>query len=149
MRKALIMIILFFGIADLLLANSVRDTVIIHKDARMETLTAKQIQANKRASLLTSTGQYKGFRVQVISTSNRDLAFKVKADLLSRFPDQKSYALFQSPNFKVRIGNFLRKADAERFKLQLLKTYPDGVFVVEDAIDYIPTKEEEDQLLQQ
>ena len=93
--------------------------------------------------------RYKGYRVQVVSTSNRDQAFKIKGELLSRFPDQKSYALFQSPNFKVRIGNFLKKADAEKFKLQLQKYYTTGLFVIEDAIDYTPTKEEEELLLQQ
>lgn len=149
MLKALVTISLFFGFNFLVYANSPKDTVIVHKDARMDQLTNKQIQANKRASLLTSSGQYKGYRVQVVSTSNRDQAFKVKGELISKFPDQKTYALFQSPNFKVRIGNFIKKADAEKFKLQLAKLYATGVFVVEDAIDYTPTKEEEDQLLQQ
>ena len=149
MLKALVTISLFFGFNFLVYANSPKDTVIVHKDARMDQLTNKQIQANKRASLLTSSGQYKGYRVQVVSTSNRDQAFKVKGELISKFPDQKTYALFQSPNFKVRIGNFIKKADAEKFKLQLVKLYTTGVFVVEDAIDYTPTKEEEDQLLQQ
>ena len=149
MLKGTIAIILFFGCSDWASANSNKDSIIVHKDARMDILTSKQILANKKASLQTSTGQYKGFRVQVVSTSNRDQAFKVKGELLSKFPDQKSYALFQSPNFKVRIGNFLKKADAEKFKLQIQKLYTTGVFVVEDAIDYTPTKEEEDQLLQQ
>jgi hypothetical protein len=149
MLKGFIAIIMFFGSGYWATASIVKDTIIIHKDARMDVLTSKQILANKKASLQTSSGQYKGFRVQVVSTSNRDQAFKVKGELLSRFPDQKSYALFQSPNFKVRIGNFLKKADAEKFKVQLQKFYSTGVFVVEDAIDYIPTKEEEEQLLQQ
>ena len=149
MLKVLITNVLFFGCSFLVHANLQKDTVIVHKDARMDVLTSKQITANKKASLITSSGQYKGYRVQVVSTSNRDQAFKIKGELLSRFPDQKSYTLFQSPNFKVRIGNFLKKDDAEKFKLQLVKLYNTGVFVVEDAIDYIPTKEEEDQLLQQ
>jgi len=127
---------------------SAADTIIVRKDARMDLLTAKQTQINKRASLLTSTGQYKGYRVQVVSTSNRDQAFKVKAELLTKYPDQKSYALFQSPNFKVRIGNFIKKDDAEKFKIQLSKVYNTGVFVVEDAIDYKPSKEEEEQINQ-
>lgn len=122
------------------------DTVIVKKDPRMDQLTTKQNQINKHASMLTSSGQYKGFRVQVVSTSNRDMAFKVKSDLLTRFPDQKSYALFQSPNFKVRIGNFLKRADAEKFRNLVAKYYPTGVFIVEDAIDYTPTKEEEENM---
>ncbi len=149
MGKGFIAFSLFFGYGFLASANTIKDTVIVHKDARMDILTSKQIIANKKASLLTSSGLYKGYRIQVVSTSNRDQAFKIKGELLSRYPDQKSYALFQSPNFKVRIGNFLKKADAEKFKLQLQKLYTTGVFVVEDAIDYTPTKEEEEQLLQQ
>ncbi len=140
-------VISFFVTVFFACASWSMDTVIVHKDARMDMLTAKQAQINKKSSFLTSTGQYKGYRVQVVSTSNRDQAFKIKGELLSRFPDQKTYALFQSPNFKVRIGNFLKKPDAEKFKLQLTKLYTTGVFVVEDAIDYSPTKEEEDQLL--
>jgi hypothetical protein len=149
MLKGFIAIMMFFGCSYLASASFIKDTIIVHKDARMDILTSKQIIANKKASLQTSAGQYKGYRVQVVSTSNRDQAFKIKGELLSRYPDQKSYTLFQSPNFKVRIGNFLKKADAEKFKLQLQKFYSTGVFVVEDAIDYAPTKEEEEQLLQQ
>jgi hypothetical protein len=149
MVKLLVTVGLFFGVGFVASAHYCLDTVIIHKDARMEVLTNKQIAANKKASMQTSSGQYKGYRVQVVSTSNRDQAFKIKGDLLSRFPDQKSYTLFQAPNFKVRIGNFLKKADAEKFKLQLMRMYTTGVFVVEDAIDYTLSKDEEDQLLQQ
>jgi hypothetical protein len=149
MLKGFVIVIMFFGCCLSASACFIKDTVIVHKDARMDILTSKQILANKKASLQTSSGQYKGYRVQVVSTSNRDQAFKVKGELLSRFPEQKSYALFQSPNFKVRIGKFLKKADAEKFKVQLQKFYSTGVFVVEDAIDYTPTKEEEEQLLQQ
>jgi hypothetical protein len=149
MWKGIITVSMFFGCSLWASASFIKDTVIIHKDARMDVLTSKQIVANKKASLQTSSGQYKGYRVQVVSTSNRDQAFKIKGELLSRFPDQKTYALFQSPNFKVRVGNFLKKADAEKFKLQLQKYYTTGVFVIEDAIDYTPTKEEEELLLQQ
>lgn len=140
---------LFMGCSFFSSASIIKDTVIVHKDARMDVLTSKQIVANKKASLQTSSGQYKGYRVQVVSTTNRDQAFKIKGELLSRFPEQKTYALFQSPNFKVRVGNFLKKADAEKFKLQLQKYYTTGLFVIEDAIDYTPTKEEEELLLQQ
>ena len=108
-RSFLFLIITLF-FAKISFAN---DTIIIHKDARLDLLTQKQIQINKHAAMLNSTGQYKGFRVQIMSTGNRDEAFKIKADLLTKFPDQKSYTIFQSPNYKIRIGNFLKKEDAE------------------------------------
>lgn len=118
------------------------DTVIVVKDVRMDLLTIKQAQVNKRSSMMTSSGQYKGYRIQVVSTSSRSRAQEVKTEMMNRFPDQKSYLLFQSPNFKVRVGNFLKKEDAEKFRKQLNKVYPQGGYVVEDAIEYVPKEEE-------
>jgi len=141
MKTAIFLFVFIFASTLSLYAN---DTIIVHKDARLDVLTAKQAQINSRTAQLTSAGQYKGFRIQVLSTASRDLAFKMKADLLARFPDQKTVTLFQSPNFKVRMGNFITKAEAEKFRLSINKLFPDGVFIVEDTIDYIPIKETED-----
>ncbi|MCX6335871.1 MAG: SPOR domain-containing protein [Bacteroidetes bacterium] len=140
MKTAILLFVFFFASTISLYAN---DTIIVYKDARLDVLTAKQTQINSRAAQLTSTGLYKGFRIQVLSTNSRDLAFKTKADLLARFPDQKTVTLFQSPNFKVRMGNFITKAEAEKFRLSINKLFPDGVFVVEDTIDYTPSNETE------
>lgn len=118
------------------------DTIVVKKDARLDLLTAKQAQINKRSAMLTSSGQYKGYRVQVISTNSRDQALRMKTELLSRFPDQKTYTSYQSPLFKVRIGNFVRKEDAEQFRKTLNRFYPQGVYVVEDVIEYNAAEDE-------
>jgi hypothetical protein len=143
-----IFFLMIFCTASFCVEAYANDTVIVAKDARLDVLTTKQTQINKHASMLTSSGQYKGFRVQIVSTSNREQAFKIKSELLTRYPDQKTYVLFQAPNFKVRIGNFLKRPDAEKFRTQISKVYPTGVFIVEDAIDYTPTKEEEENMVQ-
>ncbi len=119
------------------------DTIVVIKDNRLDILEAKQAAMNRRATMMTSTGQYKGFRIQVVSTSNREEAFKIKSDLLNRFRDQKSYVLFQSPNFKVRIGNFILKDEAEKFRKQIAKSFKQGIYVVEDIIEYTPPAEED------
>jgi hypothetical protein len=108
------------------------------KDARLEVLSVKQAYINKRTSMMTSSGLYKGFRIQLISTASRDAAQQMKTDMMNKYPDQKIYMLFQSPNFKVRMGNFLKRKDAERFRMQLIRYFPQGVYIVEDAIEYTP-----------
>src|SRR5215831_11513425 len=95
------------------------DTIIVHKDSRLDILTEKQIAINKVTSRMAANGLFKGYRLQVLNTRNRDDAFKTKASLLENFPDEKTYILYQSPYFKVRIGNFINRADAEDFKKQL------------------------------
>ncbi|WP_298296972.1 SPOR domain-containing protein [Hydrotalea sp.] len=115
------------------------DTIIVHKDVRIDTLVAKQAAMNKRLLLKTSGGLVKGYRIQVITTSSRDEAFKIKSELLAKFPDQKSYVLFQSPYFKVRVGNFLKREDAESFRTELNNTFPFSVYVVDDMVEYAAT----------
>lgn len=133
---------LLFVVALVVTQVHANDTVILVKDVRMDLLTIKQAQVNKRSSMMTSSGQYKGYRIQVVSTSSRSKAQDVKTEMMRQFPDQKAYLLFQSPNFKVRVGNFLKKEDAEKFRKQLNKVYPTGGYVVEDAIEYVPKEEE-------
>lgn len=138
----------FLLLISLLVCSSVfassADTVIMVKDARLDVLVAKQSQINKRTAMMTSTGLYKGYRLQVISTAKRDDANKMKTDLMNRFPEQKAYTLFQSPNFKVRIGNFLKKEDAEKYRNQISKFFPKGIYIVEDTIEYTPPEEEQE-----
>jgi hypothetical protein len=134
---------LFFTFLSFAFQLRASDTIIVRKDERIDVLTAKQILVNKRSSMLTSSGQYKGFRLQVISTNDREKAFGIKADLMNRYPEEKAYVMFQSPYFKVRIGNFIKREDANKFRKNLNKLFPQGVFVVEDAIEYTPPPDEE------
>jgi hypothetical protein len=60
---------------------------------------------------------------------------------MNKFPEHKTYIIFQSPNFKVRIGNFIKREEAEKLRKQLSKYFPQGVYVVEDAIEYYPKDE--------
>lgn len=137
MRQFFVLIITcFFSIAV-----TAQDSIVVKKDPRLDVLTAKQAAINKRTSMMTSNGQYKGFRVQVLSTRDRVKALNTKADLLARFPEEKTYTVFQSPYFKIRIGNFIKKEDADAFRKTLSKLFPEGAFVVPDVIEYTPPEE--------
>ncbi len=116
--------------------------VIVHKDPRFDEMAAKQAEINKKSYL--STSHYvRGFRVQASNTQNRDEANEVKAELLRRFPDQKSYLLYQSPSFRVRIGNFLTQKDASQLRKIISALYPKkGIYIVPDIIEYTPTGDE-------
>ena len=130
--KRLLLLLSIILISVHLKAN---DTIIVRKDPRLDLLTDKQAEINKRTGMITSSGLYKGFRIQILSTTSRDQANQVKSDLLNRFSDEKTYLQYHSPYFKVRIGNFINKDDAEKFRLKLNKFYPLGVYIVEDVIE--------------
>lgn len=132
--------LLFIIIASLIFFTAkASDTIIVHKDARVDMLIEKQAAINKVTSRMSSNGLFRGYRLQLLNTRNRDEAFKLKGALLENFPDQKVYVLYQSPYFKVRIGNFVNRDDAEAFRKDLGLYRPDPAYIVNDLIEYIPT----------
>ncbi len=114
------------------------DTIIVHKDPRLDIFTEKQAYVNKVSTRMSSSGMVRGYRLQVLTTKSREDAFKTKAMLMQNFPDQKTYVLYQSPSFKVRIGNFVKRGDASNFKEILTSFYTEPVYIVDDRVEYIP-----------
>ena len=120
-------------------------SVKLNKDFRMDVLANKQAEINKRAATLSANRSRRGYRIQVYNAQNRDEANAVKAELLRRFPDQKSYLLYQSPNFRVRLGNFLTQREASDLRKMLAALYPNrGIYVVPDIIEYTPPSEDDE-----
>lgn len=108
--------------------------VVIHKDPRIDLLVKKQIQINEETS---REGRRigKGYRLLVINTNNRDEATAAKATVYTFFPELKSYLIYQSPYFKLKVGNFRDKKEAEEYQLRLQKYFPKGVFIMNDTIE--------------
>ena len=93
---------------------------------------------------MSSSGQYRGYRIQVYNANNRNEANNVKSELLRRFPEHKSYLLYQSPNFRVRIGNFLTQKEAMELRKIITSMYPNrGIYIVPDLIEYTPPEDED------
>lgn len=120
-------------------------TVTLIKDSRIDLLVKKQSNINRVAVLKNSRGEYKGYRIMLLSTNNRELAYKTRADILRNYPDQNVYMAYQSPYFKLRMGDFLKREDAEKMKKELSSMFKQGLFVMQDIIHLKP--EEEAKLL--
>lgn len=116
--------------------------VILHKDSRIDVLLKKQADINKVAVHKSSTGKYKGFRVMALNTNDRELAYKTKGQLLSRFPDYRVYMSYQTPFFKLKIGDFIKRDDAEDLRKHLSMMIKQGVYIVPDIVVLSPEDEE-------
>lgn len=118
---------------------------MVNQDPRFTLLSEKQAEINKRASKYGGSGIRRGYRIQVINTQNRDEANAIRSEMLRRFPDQKAYMMYQAPNFRVRIGNFLTQRDATSLRKMISDLYPNrGIYVIPDMIEYRPPMDEED-----
>jgi hypothetical protein len=148
--KALIFFVLILctcaGFAQSIMVKEPHGSVVISKDPRLDILSAKQAEINKKAVLIARSSNYPGYRLQVINTNNRDEANTVKAEMLRRFPDQKVYLLYQAPNFRVRIGNFITQREGATLQKMIAKLYPQrGIYFVADRIE-IPLPEDDEEL---
>jgi hypothetical protein len=136
----------FFILSQNIQAQRVQDTLangaVIVKDARYDLLSAKKAEINKKAA--ESKKPTKGFRIQVLNTTDRTQALNAKSKLLSLYPDHKTYLMYQAPYFKLRIGNFEDRKEADALKKELNRLFPTGVFVIPSEIEFKPEKEKED-----
>ena len=119
------------------------NSIIIHKDPRVDLLIKKQAQVNEEA---TREGRKsgKGYRLMVISTSSRDEAIAAKTKIYTYFPELKAYLWHQSPYYKLKAGNFKDRKEAEEYQKKLNIYFPKGVFIMNDIVELRPEKREEE-----
>ncbi|MBK8774399.1 MAG: SPOR domain-containing protein [Chitinophagaceae bacterium] len=112
--------------------------VTIKQDNRIEILGQKMAEYN--LNLATKPRMSKGFRLMLLSTSNRDLAMSVRTKLLQQFPNESIYMSFQSPYIKIKFGNFEERGDADRMRKLLLaqKLVPGNIYIVAEKIEIKP-----------
>jgi hypothetical protein len=75
-----------------------------------------------------------GFRVQLLSSQVYDVAVASRDNLIAAFPDLWVYMVYEAPSFKIRVGDFTNRSDANVLVNELSKMgYKDG-WVVPDKI---------------
>ena len=145
MKKIILLCVIVF-VAFMSKAQTVVDTVgssvYVVKDSRFDLLVKKKAEINKKAA--DAKRPTKGFRIQVLNTTDRNQALAAKSKLLTLYPDQKTYLMYQAPYFKIRIGNFVERAEADDLKKELARIFPTGVFVIPSDIEYKAPPEKEE-----
>jgi hypothetical protein len=99
-------------------------------DPKISELLKQEVTQSKKS------GTMAGFRLQIYFGSGEKAhaqALKIKSEFLFSNPDVKTYLLFKSPDFIVRVGNFRTKSEALKMQKALLFQYPNA-FIVADEI---------------
>lgn len=110
------------------------NSVIVHKDPRIELLVTKQAEINEATSR-DSRRTGKGYRLMIISTNKRDEAIAAKTVVYTYFPELKAYLWHQSPYYKLKAGNFKDRKEAEVYQQKLNVYFPKGVFIMNDIVE--------------
>jgi len=132
MSKSILLLLLF--ISGTTFAQVDSGSVVVHKDPRIEELVRKQVRINEETTR-DSRRNMPGFRIQVINSPDRNKVFSVKARIYQQFPELKPYLMYQSPNYKLKVGNFKTQEEAEDYQKQLSRLFPTGLYIVRDVIE--------------
>jgi hypothetical protein len=102
--------------------------LVLNMPESVDTLLQKTLEKNKE------THSFSGYRIQIFQTTDRKKAFEIKKELISIFPDEFVVLIFNEPNYKIRLGNYRNKIEAQKMYHVLMKMYPQ-TFVIPDKID--------------
>ncbi len=107
--------------------------VTLHQDARLE-----KLNDFVRSGEETVEGvKIDGYRIVIFFDQDKSTVSQQKANFLARYNDYRAYVDYVAPNYRVRVGNFRTRLEAERLKADLIAFFPTAV-VVKDKIQ-LPT----------
>lgn len=92
--------------------------IVLHADPRLAVLVAKS--SNIKRGLIRSG---RGYRVQIYAGNDRTAATRIKIDFMRRFPGVRTYMTYVAPQFRVKVGDFQSRGDAQRLYSQVSGLY--------------------------
>ena len=111
--------------------SALPEEVVVRQSPAVRAALGRQVAANAGKS-------YSGFRIRLFFASNRT-AREESASVIRRFnemyPHIEAYRSFSSPNFKVTVGNFRTRVEAEALLRKLKADFPDA-FIVRERFKY-------------
>jgi hypothetical protein len=133
MRSTFFGLIFFFLlIACVSISRNAVGQVKVYQDSRVDTILKRHILYNKQQNGMD------GYRVQIFfDAGNNSLnrAKNVVEQFQMLYPGDTAYVSFSEPYYKVRVGDFRTKMDAEGYLQEVLPDYPNA-FVIKDKINF-------------
>lgn len=123
---------------DTTLITDAMPNAIVHQDSMVQ-----QLMQDKRIGRIRGIQNISGFRVQIYASNNQQVAKKEAADLQQRVEvstDMPIYIVSEPPFWKVRVGDFLSREEANLYKVTFLEQFPDLVgstYIVPDQINIV------------
>ena len=106
-------IILFFSFILTPLAHAQEGVVQVNQDEEIETLIRLKKEVNKTKV---------NYRIQIFN-GTRNEALKARSDFRKSFSDWSTFMRYETPNYKIWVGNFKTRLDADRALLKIKREF--------------------------
>ncbi|MFW5757927.1 MAG: SPOR domain-containing protein [Bacteroidota bacterium] len=103
----------------------------IDQSPQLDTILEAYRKINKKQGI-------QGYRIQIYTDSGNQSKLRtdrMKSQFDARFPEVRSYISYDEPYYKLRVGDFRTRLDAERFLRRIAPVYLSSILVV-DRINY-------------
>lgn len=118
--------------------DSTSGKVNIYQDKRIEQLVRNKTAGNPYTQRYATA---QGFRVQIFSSNeqrtSKAQAYKIEELVKAKYPELVTYVIYQSPFWKVRVGDFETNSAAQELRNFLREDFPEfkeETYVVRDQI---------------
>ena len=106
-------------------------------DVRKQTYVEPKYAVNKKLdSVLDSINHTNlqrnfidGFTIQVYSGLKREDALNAKKEVTSYLPDLESDVQYAQPNFRVKVGKYFTRIDAQKDYVEVKKIFPTAIII--------------------
>jgi hypothetical protein len=95
---------------------------------QIEKLQADYLSENKNENYVN------GYRVQIYN-GNKNNCMQERSRFLQMYPSVEAYTLYESPEYRIQVGDFRTRLEAEKFKRQVLEHHS-GSFVLQTKIKW-------------
>jgi hypothetical protein len=105
--------------------------VQVIRDEKVDLLVSKHVLINQ------NRGSMDGYRIQIFFDSgnnSKTKALSIYGSFKEKFAGVGAYLTFSAPNYKVRVGDFRTKLEAQRFLSEIIIQYPNA-WVIADKIN--------------
>jgi hypothetical protein len=109
---------------DTIAVQAFTDSAYLDQTARLNTVL--DTAANYARSTITYID---GFTIQVYGGDNRALAKDFRLNLIRNFPSTEPRTVFEQPNYKVRVGQYYTRLEAQHLFTQVKRVFPRAILI--------------------
>ena len=109
-----------------------QEELTIKADPRIDSLVKLHIAYNEVFSMMP------GYRIQIFMESGNEAlntAEEIKEAFAEKYDNTPAYLIFAAPYYRVRVGDFRTRLQAEKFLQKINRNYPNA-WVIKDDINF-------------
>ena len=102
-------------------AKAQNTTITIHQSGKLKTVLAAKTALDKTSK----TSKYK---IQ-LANGSKSFVDRTLGRFYAEFPNTPAHKVYESPEYKVRVGNYRSKLEAERALIFIRKKFPNAIIM--------------------